>query len=173
MNLHFTLVDIIAGSILVISALLGVWRGFIREVLALVGWFAAAWVGYHYATWLANEWLTSVPGGGMTRLALGFVILFICTMIICALTGRFLAKVLQQAGLSPMDRLLGLGFGCLRGLLVIVVLSSLATLTNITDTNEWRKAWSLPAIELLTGMTKAWLPDEWADQVSGQLKNKF
>lgn len=170
MNLHFTLVDIVAGAILAISALLGIWRGFIREVLALVGWIAAAWVGYHYSTWLAQEWLTGVPGGEMMRLALGFVILFVCTMIVCALTGRFLSKVLQQAGLSPMDRFLGFAFGCLRGLLVIVVLSSLAALTDITHTNEWRKAWSLPAIELLTGMAKAWLPDEWADQLSGQLK---
>ena len=135
-----------------------------------MGWVAAAWVGYHYATWLANEWLTSVPGGEMTRLALGFVILFILTMLVCALVGKFLAKILQQAGLSPMDRFLGFSFGCLRGILVIVILSSLANLTNLTNTNEWRKAWSLPAIELLTGMAKAWLPNEWADQVSGQLK---
>ncbi|MEY2706256.1 MAG: hypothetical protein RI905_5, partial [Pseudomonadota bacterium] len=35
---------------------------------------------------------------------------------------------------------------------------------------EWRKAWCLPAVELLTGMAKAWLPDEWAAQVSEQLK---
>ncbi|MEY2707125.1 MAG: hypothetical protein RI905_876, partial [Pseudomonadota bacterium] len=101
MNLHFTLVDIAFFTILVISSLVGVWRGLVREVLALVGWVAAAWISYHYATWLAQEWLTGVPGGDMTRLALGFVILFILTMIICALIGRFLAKIMQQAGLSP------------------------------------------------------------------------
>ena len=111
MNLHFTLVDIAFFTILVISSLVGVWRGLVREVLALVGWVAAAWISYHYATWLAHEWLTGVPGGEMTQLALGFVILFILTMIVCALIGRFLAKIMQQAGLSPMDRLLGFAFG--------------------------------------------------------------
>jgi len=170
MNLHFTLIDILAFAILVISALMGIWLGFVREVLALIGWVAASWVSYHYATWLANEWLTGVPGGEMARLALGFVILFIVVMIVCALAGKFLAKLLQQAGLSPMDRFLGFAFGLLRGLLVVVVLSSLAALTSISQTSEWRKAWSLPAIELLIGMTQAWLPDEWAAQVSGQLK---
>jgi membrane protein required for colicin V production len=114
--------------------------------------------------------LGGVPGGEMTQLALGFVILFIVTMIICALIGRFLAKLMQQAGLSPMDRFLGFAFGLLRGLLVVVVISSLLTLTSVTQTTEWRKAWSLPAIELLTGMARAWLPDEWAAQVSEQLK---
>ncbi len=170
MNLHFTLVDIAFFTILVISSLVGVWRGLVREVLALVGWVAAAWISYHYATWLAHEWLTGVPGGEMTQLALGFVILFILTMIVCALIGRFLAKIMQQAGLSPMDRLLGFSFGLLRGLLIVVILSSLVVLTSLSQTTEWRKAWSLPAVELLTGMAQAWLPDEWAAQVSEQLK---
>jgi len=170
MNLHFTLIDILAFAILVISGLMGIWRGLVREVLALIGWVAASWIAYHYATWLAYEWLTGVPGGEMTRLALGFVVLFIVVMIVCALVGKFLAKLMQQAGLSPMDRFLGFAFGLLRGLLVVVVLSSLAALTSISQTTEWRKAWSLPAIELLIGMTQAWLPDEWAAQVSGQLK---
>jgi membrane protein required for colicin V production len=170
MNLHFTLIDILAFAILVISGLMGIWRGLVREVLALIGWVAASWIAYHYATWLAYEWLTGMPGGEMTRLALGFIILFIVVMIVCALVGKFLAKLMQQAGLSPMDRFLGFAFGLLRGLLVVVVLSSLAALTSISQTTEWRKAWSLPAIELLIGMTQAWLPDEWAAQVSGQLK---
>ena len=170
MNLHFTLVDIAFFAILVISALLGIWRGLVREIFALIAWVAASWLAYHYATWLAKEWLGGVPGGEMTQLALGFVILFIVTMIICALIGRFLAKLMQQAGLSPMDRFLGFAFGLLRGLLVVVVISSLLTLTSVTQTTEWRKAWSLPAIELLTGMARAWLPDEWAAQVSEQLK---
>jgi membrane protein required for colicin V production len=170
MNLHFTLVDIAFFTILVISSLVGVWRGLVREVLALVGWVAAAWISYHYATWLAHEWLTGVPGGEMTQLALGFVILFILTMIVCALIGRFLAKIMQQAGLSPMDRLLGFAFGLLRGLLIVVILSSLVVLTSLSQTTEWRKAWCLPAVELLTGMAHVWLPDEWAAQVSEQLK---
>jgi len=169
MSSQFTLIDIVFGSVLAISALLGIWRGLVREVLALIGWVAAAWISYHYATWLSHEWLTGVPGGEMTRLALGFVILFVVTMIVCALTGRFLAKLLQQAGLSSMDRFLGFAFGLLRGFLVVIILSSLASLTNVTSTNEWRKAWSLPAIELLTGMAQAWLPEEWAAQVAGRL----
>ena len=111
MNLHFTVVDIAFFAVLAISALLGIWRGLIREVFALIAWVAAAWISYHYATWLAKEWLSGVPGGEMTQLALGFVILFIVTMIICALIGRFLAKIMQQAGLSPMDRFLGFAFG--------------------------------------------------------------
>ena len=170
MNLHFTLVDIAFFTILVISSLVGVWRGLVREVLALVGWVAAAWISYHYATWLAHEWLTGVPGGEMTQLALSFAILFILTMIVCALIGRFLAKIMQQAGLSPMDRLLGFAFGLLRGLLIVVILSSLIVLTSLSQTTEWRKAWCLPVVELLTGMAHAWLPDEWAAQVSEQLK---
>jgi len=170
MNLHFTLVDIIVFAILAISALMGIWRGLVREVLALIGWVAASWVSYHYATWLAYEWLSGVPGGEMMRLALGFIILFIVVMIVCSLIGKSLAKLLQHAGLSPMDRFLGFAFGSLRGVLIVVVLSSLATLTTVSQTTEWRKAWSLPAIELLIGMTQAWLPDEWAARVSGQLK---
>ena len=168
MNLHFTLVDIVFGTVLAVSALIGIWRGLIRELFALIGWVAAAWVSYHYSTWLAKEWLTGVPGGEMTRMALGFVILFIITLIIFGLTGRFVAKLLASAGLSPMDRFLGFAFGFVRGLLIVIILSSLAAMTSVSQTTEWRKAWSLPAIELLSGMARAWLPDEWAAQLSGR-----
>jgi len=44
----------------------------------------------------------------------------------------------------------------------------LAAMTSVSQTTEWRKAWSLPAIELLSGMARAWLPDEWAAQLSGR-----
>lgn len=169
-GVHFTLIDIGFGAILLISALLGIWRGFVREVLALLGWFAAAWIAYHYATWLAHEWLTGVPGGDMTQLALGFVILFIVTMIIFGFAGKFLAKLMQTAGLSPTDRILGFAFGLLRGLLVLIILSSLASLTSITSTTEWKKAWCLPFVETMTGMAYAWMPQEWSNQVSEQMK---
>ena len=42
MNIHFTVIDIGFFAVLAISALLGIWRGLIREVFALIAWVAAA-----------------------------------------------------------------------------------------------------------------------------------
>ena len=64
------------------------------------------------------------------------------------------------------DRFLGLIFGLMRGVLVVVVLATLALLTPIPQTGAWQQALTRPAIETAVGFIKGWLPEDWAKQLN-------
>ncbi|MDP3621211.1 MAG: CvpA family protein [Polynucleobacter sp.] len=163
--LKLTSVDYFAFAILIASALVGIYRGFFKEVLALAAWFIAAWIAYHYSNYLASEWLSTFQLDEMLRLGLSFLILFILVLIACNFVGAMIQKIMISAGLSSTDRFLGLAFGLVRGALIVVVLSTLAMLTPIPQTAAWKDAFTRPAIDVAMAVIQVWLPADWATRL--------
>lgn len=164
-TLKLTPVDYFTLIVLMVSALVGISRGLFKEVLALASWFVAAWVAYHYTSYLSVEWLSTFHMDELLSLGVSFLILFILTLIVCGLVGNLIQKLIQSAGLTLTDRFLGLIFGLARGGVVIVVLATLAVLTPIPQSVAWQKAITRPAIDIATGFIKDWLPADWAKQL--------
>jgi membrane protein required for colicin V production len=164
--LQFTSVDYFAFAVLLVSAFVGIYRGFFKEVLALVSWFAAAWVAYHYSTYLALEWLSTFQMDEMVRLGLSFLILFILVLIAGNFIGSMIQKAISSAGLSSTDRFLGLAFGLVRGAFVVIVLSTLAVLTPVPQTSAWKNAITRPAIDVAMAVIKLWLTADLAAKLS-------
>lgn len=94
----FTFFDYAVAFIVVASGLVGILRGLVREVLALVGWIVAFVLAYHFGG-MAAQWMPeSLPGGELTRSALGFLAVFFGTWIVAALAGRFWASYWNPPG---------------------------------------------------------------------------
>jgi len=165
-TLKLTTVDYFTLVVLLASALIGISRGLFKEVLALASWFIAAWVAYRYSSYLSLEWLSSFHLEELVSLGASFLILFVLTLIACGLLGGVVQKIILSAGLSLTDRFLGLIFGLMRGVLVVVVLATLALLTPIPQTVTWQQALTRPAIETAVGFIKGWLPEDWAKQLN-------
>lgn len=168
-TLNLTTVDYFTLVVLLISALVGISRGFFKEVLALASWFVAAWVAYHYTNYLSVEWLSTFHMDELLTLGVSFLILFILTLIVCGLIGNVIQKIILSVGLSMTDRFLGLVFGLVRGGLVVVVLATLAALTPIPQSVAWQKAITRPAIDMATSLIKGWLPADWAKKLGDSL----
>ncbi|NDC66090.1 MAG: CvpA family protein, partial [Burkholderiaceae bacterium] len=79
--MQLTTLDYFAIGILVVSAAVGLWRGFFREIIALVAWFAAAWLAYHFCNYLATEWLSAFIPNEAARLASAFLLIFVAVLI--------------------------------------------------------------------------------------------
>ena len=165
-TLKLTSVDYFVFAILLVSAFVGIYRGFFKEVLALASWFVAAWVAYRYSNYLAVEWLSTFQLDEMVRLGLSFLILFILVLITGNFIGSMIQKAIVSAGLSSTDRFLGLAFGLVRGAFVVVVLSTLAVLTPVPQTNAWKAAMTRPAIDVAMAVIQVWLPSDWAAKLS-------
>jgi len=102
----------------------------------------------------------------LVSLGASFLILFVLTLIACGLLGGIVQKIILSVGLSLTDRFLGLIFGLMRGILIVVVLATLALLTPIPQTIAWQQALTRPTIETAVGFIKAWLPEDWAKQLN-------
>ena len=116
-----TWVDIVLLAILGLSALVGLWRGFVVEVMSLAVWVAAFWLAFAFGDNVAALFEQAVQSPS-ARLFLGYAVLFIGALIVGGLATWLMGKLVQSTGLSGTDRLLGLGFGLLRGAALCCVL---------------------------------------------------
>lgn len=164
-GMALTFFDYGVAFILVASALIGILRGLVRELLALVGWVVALVVAYHFGATVAAWMPESLPGGQLTRTALGYVAVFLGVWIGAALAGTVLGQLLETTGLKPADRGLGLIFGLARGALLIMVIVTVASLTKLPEEPFWRDAVSRPYVTQAIEAARQWLPPELARYV--------
>jgi membrane protein required for colicin V production len=108
-------------GIVLLSGLLALMRGFIREVFSL-----AAWVGAYFAAakyyGLAEPWTHRYVKNQTGATALAAIIVFCVALTALALVGHLLAKLIRGRALTAIDRSLGFLFGLLRGVLIVCLL---------------------------------------------------
>ncbi len=147
-----------------LSLLVGVVRGFVREVFSLIGWIAAAAVASAFAVSVA-VWLPAAVNSPVARVAIAFVIVFLTVLVATGLLGWLLASLVKAAGLGLADRFLGAVFGIFRGLLVVLVVVMLAGLTAVPRERFWREATLSGPLETAVTAAKPLLPRELAQRV--------
>lgn len=153
--------DLVLLFIVGASALMSLFRGFVREVLALAGWVCASWGAFHYAGRLAPllDGIVSVPS---VRLAMAFLAVLVGVLFGFALLNQLASRLVSSTGLTPTDRLLGMLFGIARGVAIATLLVMLAGLTPVPRDAWWREARLLPHVESLARRAIGWLPPELA-----------
>ena len=126
-------------SIILLSSLISLIRGFVREALSLVTWIAAFWVAINFNDELM-EYLKSAIHQPEMRMAVSFGILFVGTLITGGIINFILGSLMQKAGLSGTDRMLGILFGIGRGILFVALLLLVAGLTPLPEQPWWKQS---------------------------------
>ena len=111
------------------GAIIGFVRGLVHELLSLLAWVAAVVMLRLFHTPI-SEGLTGVTGNVTGAAVLAFVLLFLPTFIFMKLLARSLGKKSRGSMLGPFDRVLGGGFGMLKGLLAATLFFLLANLAT-------------------------------------------
>lgn len=122
-----------------ISILIGVIRGFVREVISVVVWVAAFWVAIVYSGQVADR-LTPFIDSALVRMVLGFAALFVVTLLVGAVVSYIGRLLVGRTGLTGTDRLLGMVFGGLRGGLLVGLVVLGAGLTALPQENWWQSS---------------------------------
>jgi membrane protein required for colicin V production len=128
---------VVAG--LAASVLLGLWRGLVFEVLSVLGWIAA----FVLAQWLAPRAAAMMPlsrAGESVQYAAGFVVVFIAALFAAGLVAWLVKKVVEAAGLRPIDRLLGGVFGLARGAVAVLAVAVLVHLAKLQHDVWWTES---------------------------------
>lgn len=123
----FTIFDGIVLAVIAVSAVLAYARGFVREALSIVGWIAAALVGFSFAP-VAAPLIREIPLlsdliGTSCELALlaGFAIVFVVALLVVSLFTPLLSGLVHNSAVGPVDQGLGFLFGIVRGVLLVVI----------------------------------------------------
>jgi membrane protein required for colicin V production len=153
-------VDWMLLAVLVLSFLLGLWRGIVQEVLSLAGWVAAFYVSQMYAP-MAAAWLPMEGSSQMLRYAAGFVVVFIAVLVATVLVSYVVKKLVSAVGLGPLDRLLGSLFGLMRGVVILLAVTVLVGMTPMRETEGWREAQGAQWLQQFLHVLKPVLPADF------------
>ena len=131
-------IDYAILAIIGVSTLISLIRGFVKEALSLVVWFAAFFIASNFYANLANL-LTNISDEFL-RNAAAAAILFIATLVLGALVNYLISQLVSKTGLSGTDRVLGLVFGALRGVLIVSAILFFMDAFTTAATKPWWQA---------------------------------
>lgn len=155
-------VDWAMAAVLALSVVVGLWRGLVYEVLSLVGWVVAFVVAQAYGAAVA-AWLPfGGPAGSMGRLAAGFGLAFLGTLIAWTLAAKLVRLLISATPLSVLDRALGSLFGLVRGVVLLLAVALVVKLTPAARAPAWQAshgaAWLESALQALQPLWPAGTP---------------
>lgn len=119
--------DFIVLGVVAIAAIGGFMRGFVQEVLSIAAWILAAFAIRFLHTPLTTA-LADYIGYGVSTAILAFALLLLIPYAAMKVIANNLGQSSRSSPLGPIDRVLGFGFGGLKGVLVVVIAFSLLVL---------------------------------------------
>lgn len=154
-----SIVDLALLLGLLLSMLVGLWRGLVTELLSLIGWVVA----YFMAQWFGPQVGATLPidePGSRVNVLAGMMVVFLATWLGWAVLSWAVRQIVKASGLGGADRLLGAMFGLLRGVLVALVLYTLACMTPIVEWAPWQASRGVPWLHEGLEVIQPLLPPE-------------
>jgi membrane protein required for colicin V production len=145
--------------VLLLSMLLGAWRGLVYELMSLAAWVAA----FVLAQWLAQDVAQMLPflkgAAEQVQYAAAFVLVFVAALFAAGMLSWLLKKVVETVGLRPVDRALGAVFGLARGVLLLLVVTVVIQLLGMAHQAWWQEAQGPVWLDVLLTGLKPVLPE--------------
>lgn len=158
--------DWLLAGVLAFSVMLGAWRGLVYEVLSVAGWIAA----FVAAQWFAPDLAAWLPMGQASeglRYAAGFVLTFVGALFAAGLLAWLAKKAIEAVGLRPVDRVLGAGFGLLRGVVLVLAVTVVFEMTPLKDTEVWSTSTGAHMASATLQRLKPMLPERFGQYLPG------
>lgn len=151
-------------GVLLISVLIGVFRGAIREIVNIVGWVAGFFAAKMFAPELVpffSDWMVDP----VIRFVVAWLLIFFSVVIGISVIGSLIAEGVRKLGLGSLDRIVGAAIGALRGALVLLFLALAAGLTTFPRAPIWKEAALTPWLETAALYVRSMLPEGLAKRI--------
>jgi membrane protein required for colicin V production len=161
--------DYVIIAAIVISAIVGAARGFLRESIAVLTWLIALFLAWHFSDLVAPH-----LGGLLAEIEVrpwaARVIVLVLVLLLGTAIGAVVAHYVRLSLFSGMDRLLGFAFGFLRGIVLLGVFVILGQLLRLQDEHWWRRSMLMPYGESVANGLRALVGEERVRHVTDDLK---
>ncbi len=151
-------VDILLVAIVVLSCVVGVTRGLIRELISLIAWIAGLWCAWRFA-YLVEPSLGGILADRPVSLWVARALILLAVLVVGGVIGAVVGYVVRHSALSWLDRSLGILFGLLRGLVIMGVIAIVGSLFKLTGGPGWHDAHLAPYAETIGNGIKSFVDD--------------
>ena len=153
--------DLAVAAIFIISIIVGIMRGFIKEALSITSWILAIWLGLTFCH-QAGEWLgqfVTIPAESF-RTWSGFALVFVGTLFLFSILSFVITKLLVQGPIKGVDRVLGIGFGMARAAAIVIVIVLVARGFGMGTSEWWQESQSMVYLEPMANYVEQLLPEQ-------------
>jgi len=155
-------VDYVIIGIIFISALIGLFRGLVKEAFSLGTWIISIIIGIRFSQPF-SVYLVDYIELPSVRIAVAFIVLLLLTLVLGAMLSFLISQIVDKTGLTGTDRFAGFLFGIARGMVVMAVLVLLAGLTPLPQDPWWVESSLIAPFQELS----VWLREQIPEGVSG------
>ncbi|MNM82628.1 Colicin V production protein [compost metagenome] len=141
-------------GIIVVSSLISLSRGFVKEALSLLTWIVAGAIAWMFGGALSQH-LAPYIQLPSARVIAACAILFVATLLVGALVNFLIGELVRVTGMSGTDRVLGMVFGGARGVLLVVLLVGLLSLAPVQQDPWWQQSTLLPHFLMVADWSKS------------------
>lgn len=162
--------DWIIAAVFLVSILVGLMRGFVKESLSIISWIMSVWLAFTFCT-EAGEFLSQyidIPNQKFRTWA-GFAFIFISSLFVFAIISFVITKFFVRGPVKGTDRILGIGFGAFRGAAIVVAVLIVARGFGLETSDWWQKSKQLPRFVPLVDYVEALFPEDWRSDDSEEI----
>ena len=174
------IIDIIIAAAIVISIVVGFFRGFVKEAISISALLIAIWAALFFGPAVGNvsdNWLSSEE----LQTWFGRILVFAVILSVGGLLGWGISKLVRLSVLSSMDRLLGSMFGAARGVLLIALFIIGGQFSGFDNDDWWLHSRLISHFEVVSDWIKVMAPkgfelltpDEEADSLPIDVPEKL
>ena len=150
--------DLIIAGVILLSILIGVVRGFIKESISLITWIVAICLAIMYASPLSAH--ISFTKSPLVHTLTAFLLIFVGMVFVGALINYMISSLIRRTPFSIPDKVLGSLFGLMRGIAFVTILVLLGGLTPLPEEGWWQQSYSIARLQVLAVWLKERLPEE-------------
>ena len=152
--------DYVVAASIILSAVVGAVRGFLREAIALGTWLVALFLAWHFGAQLAPH-LGGLLAAPQVRIWAARVIIAALALLVGMAIGAVVGHFVRLSIFSGTDRFLGFLFGAARGVVLLGVFVILAQLLHLDSQDWWRHSMLIPYGKSIAGGLRALVGAGW------------
>jgi membrane protein required for colicin V production len=162
-------VDSLILGIIGLSVITGLFRGFVKELIALCVWILAIWLAYRYSSYV-EHWIQPYIQDHSARAVVAFIAILLATLLAGGLFNALLSFILHRSGLGGTDRLLGMGFGFIRGVFIVAFIMLVLQITSMPhqEIKEQSRLYAKfdPLVTWMSEYKPGWIKKDYNSQPS-------
>jgi membrane protein required for colicin V production len=134
-------------AIVLLFTIVGIMRGFLRELVAVITWLLALFIAWHFSAWLIGPHLGGLLADEQVRPWAARAILLILVLFIGSVAGLLIGHFVRLSLFSATDRFLGFAFGFIHAAIVLGVIVIICQLLHLDSERWWQESLLVPYVE--------------------------